>query len=61
MTILTMLLSGCVNVGSGEAICDGTEALRRVHAQALVEDGGDQSVVSGQALIATLDAGCGIG
>jgi len=56
-----MLLSGCVNVGSSEAICDGTEALRRVHAQALVEDGGDQSVVSGQALIATLDAGCGIG
>ena len=56
-----MLVSGCASVGSSEAICDATDALRRVHAQALVSDGGDRSVVTGQALIATLDAGCGIG
>jgi hypothetical protein len=56
---LTLLVSGCVTVTSDSAVCDGTAALRTVHAAALVEDGGDRSIVTGQALIATLDAGCG--
>ena len=53
-----LLASGCINVGSGKAICDGTANLRTVHAEALAEDGGDRSVVTGQSLIATLDAAC---
>ncbi len=53
-----MLVTGCVTVASDSAICSGTEALRTVHAKALVEDGGDRSVVTGQALIATMDVGC---
>ena len=41
------------------AICDGSQAARKAHAAALVEDGGDASVVTGARLIAMLDAGCG--
>ena len=56
--ILTMPVLGCANVSSPNAICDGTVALRSAHADALIEDGGDQSVQTGAALIAALDAGC---
>ena len=55
--ILTMPVLGCASVSS-PAICDGTIALRSLHADALIEDGGDQSVQTGAALIAALDAGC---
>jgi hypothetical protein len=48
-----------VNVRSGDAICDGTAAARSEHAAALVEDGGDKSVVTGARLIGLIDAGCG--
>lgn len=53
-----LVLSGCSGLVSTSAICDGTKALRTLHAGALVDDGGDKSVVTGQALIATIDAGC---
>ena len=53
-----LLVSGCVSVGSGKAICDATAALRTLHAEALAEDGGDRSVVTGQTLISVLDYGC---
>lgn len=53
-----MPVLGCANVSSPNAICDGTVALRSAHADALIEDGGDQSVRTGAALIAALDAGC---
>ena len=56
-----LLVSGCVSVGSGKAICDATAALRTLHAEALAEDGGDRSVVTGQSLISVLDAGCEVG
>jgi hypothetical protein len=49
---------GCVNVASTNAICDSTDAQRTAHAAALAADGGDMSVVTGQALIATLDSTC---
>jgi len=57
--MLTLPLIGCVSVGSGEAICDGTEAARTEHAAALADDGGPLSLVSGKYLIQLLDAGCG--
>lgn len=50
---------GCAPVSSPNAICDGTASLRDTHTEALIEDGGDLSVVTGAALIAALDAGCG--
>lgn len=58
MIVLTMLSSGCVNVASGEAICDGTAAARREHAAALADDGGPLSLVTGARLIRVIDAGC---
>ena len=58
--VMTLLLpsAGCQNVASDAAICEGSQALLASHAAALVADGGPQSLVTGQALIATLDAGC---
>lgn len=56
--ILTLPVAGCVSVASGPAICDGSARLRSDHAQALAEDGGPRSVVTGAALIRALDAGC---
>lgn len=53
-----MPMLGCANVSSPNAICDGTVTLRNQHVDALIEDGGDQSVQTGAALIAALDAGC---
>ena len=58
VTILPLLLSGCVSVGSDAAVCDGTKAARREHAAALAADGGDRSVVTGAKLIRLMDAGC---
>jgi len=58
MIVLTMLSSGCVNVASGEAICDGTAAARTEHAAALAVDGGPRSLVTGARLIKLMDAGC---
>lgn len=52
-------VTGCVSVGSSEAICDGTASARTEHAAALAVDGGDMSVVTGARLIRLLDAGCG--
>ena len=53
-----MLISGCANVPSGTAICDGSEMLRTDHAASLVEDGGPLSKQTGAALIISIDAGC---
>jgi hypothetical protein len=45
-------------VGSGAAICDGTKKARAEHARALLEDGGDQSLMSGQVLLSQMDSAC---
>ena len=55
--MLLMLASGCLSV-NGVAICDGTARLRDAHADALLDDAGDRSVITGAALIAAIDAGC---
>lgn len=44
---------------SGSAICDGSLRLRDAHTEALIEDGGRQSIKTGAALIASIDAACG--
>lgn len=61
--ILILLGAGCTNGAKttppdAEAICDGTRAARKAHAAALVEDGGDASVVTGARLISQIDAAC---
>jgi uncharacterized protein YceK len=57
MTLLSFV-SGCANVVSSNAICDGTVDKRTNHAAALAEDGGDKSVVTGAILIASIDRAC---
>jgi hypothetical protein len=56
---LTLLGSGCVTVPSNSALCDGTEAARAAHAEALASDASDAAVITGAHLIGLLDAGCG--
>lgn len=55
---LTLLGAGCMSVPSTDALCDGTRQARTDHAAALVADGGPRSLVTGQALISRMDAGC---
>ena len=55
---LTLPVSGCVSVASGNAVCDGTETARTEHAASLADDGGSLSLVTGARLIQLLDAGC---
>ena len=58
LIMLMMLVTGCTTV-SYEAICAGTKKATDDHVAALLADGGDLSVVTGQALVSQLDAGCG--
>jgi hypothetical protein len=55
-----MLLSGCVKGTriSQTAICEGLDPLVLSHSEALVIDGGPQSVVTGARLIRAFDSGC---
>lgn len=55
--MLLTLAGGC-SIANGAAICDGTKRVRDAHADALLADAGDWSLVTGTALIAALDAGC---
>ena len=58
--MLTMIVSSCASVPSGEgALCARSEGPIQKHAAALVEDGGPKSVSTGRTLIAVIDAGCG--
>ena len=57
--MLILLVSGCATAISERGICDGTERLRDDHTGALIADGGDQSVVTGAALLDALDRACG--
>lgn len=56
--MLTLLVSGCATALNDSAICDGTAQSRTSHAEALVADGGPQSLVTGALLIQQIDAGC---
>ena len=55
-------LGGCAAVPVGDrGLCDGLRPLAEDHAEALIADGGDDSVVTGARLIAGLRAGCKTG
>ena len=53
-----ILLASCSLNASDSAICSATEKAANDHVAALLLDGGDLSVTTGQVLIAQLDAGC---
>lgn len=55
---LPLLAAGCVSAPRDSAICDGLTPWIDKHAAALVRDGGDESVVTGQNLVAKFDAAC---
>jgi CHAT domain-containing protein len=56
---LVVLLSACTTqIRSGDAICDGTRQARADLARALLDDGGDQSVMAGQVLLSQLLEAC---
>lgn len=57
MVILLLPASSCATVQS-DAICDSTRQDRLEHAEALAEDGGPRSVVSGVRLIYKIDGYC---
>ena len=55
-----LLLTGCANVSkSDSALCAGLDPLVNSHADALIIDGGPQSLITGDQLIIGYDAGCG--
>lgn len=58
--ILLLLASGCstTQIRSGDAICDGTRQARADLARALLDDGGDQSVMAGQVLLSQMLEAC---
>lgn len=54
-----LLLQGCATVNASDsAICAGLNPLVDSHANALIIDGGPQSLVTGDKLITGYDAGC---
>jgi hypothetical protein len=56
---LMLLLTGCATVNASDsAICAGLNPLVDSHANALIIDGGPQSLVTGDKLITGYDAGC---
>ena len=56
--MLMLPVTGCATAISKPAICNGSAKARDAHAEALLQDGGDRSVVTGAELLALLDAGC---
>ena len=56
-----MLVASCATAPtSGDAVCSIWKEGAARHAAALVDDGGDRSVLTGQNLIARMDAACGL-
>ncbi len=60
--MILLLLAGCSQSvpPHDSAICYGLTPWIDRHAAALVRDGGDESVVTGQNLVAKFDAACGV-
>ena len=59
--IVLATLSGCAATSAPDGLsglCAGLEPLAGDHAAGLLQDGGDVSVVTGERLLAGIDAGC---
>ena len=59
LTATLLLASACTTSVSDSAICDGSQSAREAHRQALLADGGPQSLESGADLLEMISAGCG--
>ena len=60
LTLLALLcVTGCLASPEPSGLCAGLQPVEDAHAQALLADGGDRSVVTGNRLLAAIDAGCG--
>lgn len=57
MLLALLCVTGCL-AASPDGVCAGLAPLADQHAAALMADGGDQSVVTGNRLISSLDAAC---
>lgn len=53
-----VLVAGCATVPSSVAICTNTVQERNDHVAALIETPDEKVLLTGQRLIAKLDAGC---
>ena len=58
LIILPMLVTGCVSSVNDAALCNATAQAPKTHAQALLVDGGDQSVVTGANMLDAFKSGC---
>ena len=62
VTILPLLVGGCVSASGGtgalEGACRGLAPLADAHAEALETEGSDAAVVTGARLIAGVDGAC---
>ena len=56
-----LLGAGCVSATprNADALCAGSRAARAEHAMALAASHDERALITGQRLIALLDAGCG--
>ena len=63
LTLSMLLAAGCANAprGGAEALCSGSAAARDRHAQALLQRGEGEVLLSGQHLVALIDAACAKG
>ena len=50
--------AGCTTLPSDAAICSGTVQMRKDHARALLQDGGEISQRTGERLLTGIKAGC---
>jgi len=56
---LMLLLQGCANVKTSDsALCAGLDPLVKSHVDALIIDGGPQSLITGDRFVSGYDAGC---
>lgn len=55
---LAIFVSACGDLPTTDAVCTGTEGLRKAHAGALLADGGPMSLDTGERLLSGLKAGC---
>jgi hypothetical protein len=54
-----LLLQGCANVKTSDsALCAGLDPLVNSHVDALIIDGGPQSLITGDRFVSGYDAGC---
>lgn len=61
MLLVTLSLTACGGLSAPDGrsgVCAGLRPLSDAHAAALLEDGGDRSVVTGERLLAGVEAGC---